>query len=577
MMGGRATRCLAVLSVLLIPLAACASIPEESDPVAVREADERNTTTEVTPPPDNLDPLDLVRRFVDSASPASNHEAARMHLDDLQAKQWSPGPDLLIVTNVDTIPGPPPPEPLPEGVQLVTLQADRVGRLLKDSSFVPDAGEYEATVRVELQPSGKWRIASPPAEMVVSKDAFSNVYRSVPIYFLDHDSTGVVPDLRYVASQPASTLPRRVIDLLTAGPSDRMRSALRTAIPPGVHPRTNTSEATGDGALEVNLSKLGDVSDESRWLIAAQVVFTLQKVSNARVRLQEEGMSLLPSGQDLWPTDLTSYEIDNMPRQDLGGLAVVDERIKRLDNRADPIPGPAGSGEYQVLRAGQSPDGRKIAAVTRRSPDEVALRVGPFGEPLAELGAVGSFMSKPTWRGNSEVWTVIAGRDVIRARTSGSGGWTVQKVDSAQVTGGRQITDLRLSRDGTRAAAVIDGQLVVSAVSDQDGSVVLERPIALPAPQDAQILGLEWRDKESLAVITDSNGYPVYDVSVDGFRWRAYTSANLGQPMKTITVGPGPTVIVADRSSIWSSREPNDVWALLDPRIGSSSLPFYPG
>ncbi|MER7015914.1 LpqB family beta-propeller domain-containing protein [Saccharopolyspora sp. NPDC000359] len=576
MMGGRVTRCLAVLSVLLVPLTSCASIPEESDPVAVREADERNSTTEVTPPPDNLDPLGLVRRFVDSASPASNHEAARMHLDAVQAKQWSPGPDLLIVSNVDTIPAPPPPEPLPDGVQLVTVQADKVGRLLPDSSFVPDVGEYEATVRVELQPDGKWRIASPPAEMVVSRDAFSSVYRSVPIYFLDHDATGVVPDVRYVASQPASTLPRRVIDLLTSGPSEGLRSALRTAIPPGVRPRTNTSEATGDGALEVNLSNLGEVSDETRWLIAAQVVFTLQKVSNARVRLQEEGMPLLSDTQDLRPTDLTKYEIDNMPRQDLGGLAVIDERLKRLDSRADPVPGPAGSGEYQVLRAGQSPDGRRIAAVTRRSPEEVGLRVGPYGEALTELGPPGSFMSKPTWRGNDEVWTVVAGRDVIRAR-HGSHGWTVEQVDSADFTRGRPITDLRLSRDGTRVAAVIDGQLVVGAVSDQDGAVVLDRPIPLPAPQRAQVLGLEWRDKESLAVITDSHSSPVYEVSVDGFRWQSYTSANLGQPMKTITVGPGPTVIVADRSNIWASADPNDVWSLLEPRIGSSSLPFFPG
>ncbi|MGW1681635.1 LpqB family beta-propeller domain-containing protein [Saccharopolyspora sp. NPDC002376] len=574
MMGGRATRCLAVLSALLIPLTACASIPEESDPVAVREADERNSTTEVTPPPDNLDPLALVRRFVDSASPASNHEAARMHLDEVQAKQWLPTPGLLIVDNVDTIPVQ---QPGPDGVQMVTLKADKVGRLLPDSSFVPDVGEYETNVRVERQRDGKWRITTPPPEMVVSKNSFSSVYRSVPIYFLDHDSSGVVPDVRYVASQPASTLPRRVIDLLTAGPSDGLRSALHTAIPPGVHPRTNTSEATGDGALEVNLSNLGNVSDDSRWLIAAQVVFTLQKVSNARVRLQEEGMPLLPSAQDLRPTDLTQFEVNNVPRQDLGGLAVIDERLRRLDSSADPVPGPAGSGEYQVVLAGQSPDGSKIAAVTRRSPDEVALRVGPYGDALAELGPVGSFMSKPTWRGSSEVWTVVGGRDVIRARSSSAGDWSVEKVDSQQFTQGRPITDLRLSRDGTRVAAVIDGRLVIGAVSDQDGAVVLQRPIALPAPQDAQILGLEWRDKESLAVITDSNSSPVYEVSVDGFLWKAYTSANLGQPMKTVTVGPGPTVIVADRSNIWSSRDPNDVWSLLEPRIGSSSVPFFPG
>ena len=134
--------------------------------------------------------------------------------------------------------------------------------------------------------------------------------------------------------------------------------------------------------MEVNLSDLGEVSNETRRLIAAQVVYTLEGVSSARVRIKEEGVTLLPEGKDLRPIDMEKYEADNLQRPDLPGLAVVDELVLVLDRHARPIPGPAGSGEYDVVRAGRSPHGDKLAAVTRR-PGGVALRVGDFGEQLA--------------------------------------------------------------------------------------------------------------------------------------------------------------------------------------------------
>jgi lipoprotein LpqB-like beta-propeller protein/sporulation and spore germination protein len=573
-MGVRLARGMAVLAVLLLPVSACASIPESSDPKAVKAVDESNATAPAPPPPSGTDPLELVRSFVNSAaSPESNHEAARLHLTLPDRQEWTPAPGLLIVDDVDTIPVSQP-LPLPDGVQIVGLQADKVGRLLPDSSFVPEAGEYQTQVRVERQADGQWRIASPPPELVASRSSFSAVYRPVPIYFLNHDSTGVVPDLRYVVSQPASTLPRRVIDLLTSGPSEGLRSAMNTAIPDGVHTKTNTTEAA-DGALEVNLTKLGDVPRESRRLIAAQVVFTLQSVSSARVRLKEEGLPLLPDGQDLRPTDLVPYESDRVARPDLPGLVVVDERLLILDRNAQPIPGPAGSGEYDVVRAGQSPDGSQIAAVTRR-PGGVALRVGRYGAHLPELSTAGNYMSKPTWRGDSEVWTVVDGREVVRVLDNGNS-WTPRPVDARQLTGGRSITDLRLSRDGTRVAAVVDGQIVVAGVSDQDGQVVLQRPISLPSPHDVQITGVEWLKNDSLVAITDSNTTPVFELSVDGFRWTPYTAANLGQPLTAVTVASGPRVVVADHSGLWESRDTDDVWSLLQVPIRGGSIPFFPG
>ncbi|GAA4860265.1 LpqB family beta-propeller domain-containing protein [Saccharopolyspora rosea] len=569
----RHTRSLALLVLVLLGVSACASIPESSDPKAVKWVDEGNSTAPINPPPSGLDPLALVRSFVDSAAaPESNHEAARLHLTSGAQRDWSPPAGLLIVDNVDTIPVPQPTSS--PGVQVVSLQADKIGRLRADQSFAPETGEYQVQVRVERRPDGQWRIAGPPPELVASRASFTGSYRPVPIYFLDHDSHGVVPDLRYVVSQPASTLPRRVMDLLTMGPSENFRSAMGTAIPEGVHPKTNTSEAA-DGALEVNLSDLGDVSRETRQLIAAQVVFSLQSVSSARVRLKVEGMPMLQDERDLRPTDVAAYETQGVPRPDLPGLAVVDERLVFLDPKAQPVPGPAGSGEYDVVQAGESPDGAQLAAVTRR-PGGVQLRVGHYGEHLPELPVMGSYMSKPTWRGKSEVWTVVDGHDVVRALDIG-GNWVTGRVDASQFTGGRPIQDLRLSHDGTRAAGVIDGRIVVAGVSDHDGKVALERPMELQPPQDVRITGVEWRKNDSLVAITDSNSAPVFDVSVDGFQWTRYTSANLGQPVKAVTVAPGGRVIVADRSGLWESKDPDDVWSLLQVPIGGGSIPFYPG
>lgn len=572
----RLVRRVAVLLALLLSVSACASIPESSDPKAVRAVDESNATAPVPQPPSGTDPLALVRSFVNSSAvPESNHESARLHLSPPVGRAWAPPSGLLIVDNVDTIPAQPTVQ-LPDGAQMVGLQADKVGRLLPDSSFVPETGEYQTQVRVERQPNGEWRIATPPPELVTSRSSFNAVYRAVPIYFMDHDSTGVVPDLRYVVSQPASTLPRRVVDLLTSGPSEGLQSAMHTAIPAGVHPKTNPTE-TRDGALEVNLSDLGTLPRENRRLIAAQVVFTLQSVSNARVRLKVEGSPLLLDGKDLWPTDLGSYETNNIPRQDLPGLAVVDERLVVLNENAPPIPGPAGSGEYDVLRAGQSPDGAQLAAVTRRPGGVgVELRVGRYGGHLPELPTTGADMSKPTWRGKSEVWTVVDGRDVVRALASGNS-WVPRQVDAGALSGRGPINDLRLSRDGTRVAAVVNGRLVVAGVSDQDDRVVLQRPIELPAPEAVRITGVEWLRNDSLVAVTDSNTTPVFEVSVDGFRWAPFTAANLGQPLKAVTVASGGRVVVGDRSGIWESRDTDDVWSLLPVPIRGGSIPFFPG
>src|SRR5699024_8798790 len=127
-----------------------------------------------------------------------------------------------------------------------------------------------------------------------------------------------------------------------------------------------------------------------------------------------------------------------------------------------------------VLRAGVSPDGSRLAAVARSS-DGVALRVGDEGSTrdgseLPELPVAGSYMSKPSWSDAEELWTSVDGHDVVRA-VDGESGWNIDRVDVSAFGPQPGISDLRISPDGTRAAVVADGELVTAGVTEEDGAV----------------------------------------------------------------------------------------------------------
>lgn len=576
MTGRRWTRLAAALAAGLLA-GGCASIPEYSEPEPVKPMEPGNTTSPATPPPNGIDPFGLVRNFVDAtAEPTSNHGAARLRMTPPASHDWHVPPQLTVIDNVDTIPAPSPPG-TPDTVRFVSLQANRVGQLRADQSFVPESGTYRAVLRVERQPDGQWRIATPPPDLVTSRGSFSVAYKQIPIYFLNHARTAVAPDLRYVVAQPSSTLPQRAIEMLMRGPSQGMEQAVDSAIPRGASLKTNASE-TSDGALQVNLSELGDPPVPVRRQIAAQVVLSLQRVSTARVRLLEEGAPLLPNQPELRPSDVAGFQPDaGGPRPDLPGLVVVDERLHLLDRRTQPVPGPAGNGQYAVVQAAQSEDGQHLAAAVRNPQGGVGLRVGDYGGPLADLAVNGTGMSRPSWRGPGEVWTVVGGNTVVRAVDHG-GVWEATPVDAGQFSGGRPVSDLRVSRDGTKVAGVVDGQLSVAGITEAGGRVALGPPAPLVGtPKGAQVTGVDWLTDDSLVAVTDSKLAPVLDVSIDGSKWTPYSAENLAEPLTAVTVGSGRRVVVSDRSGLWEASNPHDVWRLLQVPIGSGSIPFFPG
>ncbi|WP_017973461.1 LpqB family beta-propeller domain-containing protein [Actinopolyspora halophila] len=575
----RSTRMVTLLLVLSVPFTGCASIPKETEPEMVKRVEEgKPTSTTVESPPEGIDAPDLVRDFVDAgAQPANNYEAARKHLTERARNSWRVPSEVTVVKNVDTVPL--REEDLPDSVQMVSLSVDKVGKLRADNSFVPGEGSEQLDIRVERQDDGEWRIVNPPDLLLASRNAFDSNYRAVSVFFLDEQRNGVVPDVRWVRQNPQSTLPSRVIDLLLSGPSAGFDSAMNTAIPEEAETVSNVSEVK-DGALLVDLSGLGSLSSRKKRMIAAQVVLTLRGVRTARVRLTEEGTALLSNSPVLRPSDVASYERRNKVSSEVAPLAVVNEKLKVFNEQAPPVPGPTGSGEYAITTAARSDEGEYVAAVVRSADEGVDLRVGQYAGSLLKLPVHGSFISRPTWRSESEVWAVVDGKRVVRAIRDDNGAWSVEEVDvRGFATDEGHIEALRIARDGTRLAGVVDGRIVVAGIVGSGSTVRLQRPTPLTGGfSDSKIKQVAWLNSRSLVAISDSDARPVVKVSVDGFTWKSYDSSNLRQPLRRLTVGPGQKVIVGDEAYLWQARDQEEIWEVLqDIPVGPKSIPFYPG
>jgi hypothetical protein len=271
------------------------------------------------------------------------------------------------------------------------------------------------------------------------------------------------------------------------------------------------------------------------------------------------------------------------PNAGLNGMLVGNGRVKQING--DAVPGPAGAGDYQVLSAAQSLDGSQLAAVSRVPGDAVRLRVGPVQEPLAEVDLRASTMTRPTWllsgrqgEPGIEVWTVADGANVVRVIKTDSG-WTANAVNASELAELGRITELRLSRDGTRVAAVVDGKLVVAAVvRGQEAAVSLRSPRHLqPSQLGASALGLDWLAQDVLVVSTSLVAWPIAKVNIDGVRVERYNTSNLTVPVASVTAAPGRNVLAVDQSGLWSANDVGDVWRASTTKVEPGTQAFYPG
>ena len=570
-------RLLLVLVALLLT-AGCASVPGDSSVQVLRKVTEGDAPDIPAGPADGTNPLDLVRGFVyASGSTVDRHGAARRFLTPKAGESWDDGESLTVLDEqFDTVY--PPTDDTDPNVTTVRIRGDRLGSLDSVGAFEPAEAPVEIDVTVRRD-GGQWRIDRLPGGVLVRLSDFRVNFRTLKAWFVDPVRRATVADLRYLPAVPAQALSSRAVDMLLTGPSPALQGAAQSAIPASARLRTNVTESA-DGALIVDLTEVGDVDEAGRRLIAAQFVLTLAEIAVPRVRLLVDGAPLIEGTTDLTSDTLSTTGAAVQPGADVPGLVVTAGRVRRLPG-GDPLAGQAGNGAFDVVSAATTADGARLAAVARDSGRQKLL-VGPTDGLLAAVPLTADAMSRPTWTPTGgEVWTVLSPGPravVARVAVDPNGGTRTGQVNVTALTALGPLTDLRLSRDGMRVAAIVGGGLVTGAVVRADGGDVVVRNVRRLWSTDLTgVVGVDWRADESLIVVTDRADRPVSLVSSDGLTLQLVPSANLTPPLRAVTAASSRPFLVADQGGIWSYDGGElDSWRQV---LGASpdGIPFYPG
>lgn len=567
---------LLVLLLVLAGLAGCASVPASSPVQVLRRVGDGDAPVLPPGPVDGSNALDLVRGFVyASGSSPDRHGAARRFLAP-EAAEWDDGTGVTVLAEqFDTVY---PTSVDPEAdTRTVRIRGTALGRLTPGGWF--EAGQAPVQIDVNVvRRDGQWRIARLPSGVLVRMSDFRVNYRTVKTWFVDPVRRVAVPDLRYLPGTPARAQAARAMELLFAGPSTALQGAASTMLVANAQLRSNVATSP-EGSLIVDLTQLGELDEGGRRLLAAQVVLSLAEVSVGRVRLLVDGAPLLPNRPDLTRDDVAALVAEPAPAT-VPALVVHNGRVHQLNGgQVDTaLPGPIGNGELAVLSAASSPDGRRVAVVTAAGARRQLL-VGAAEGAVAPVGIEAATLTRPSWTPTgAEAWTVLDSTTVARVVLDADGNPRVAPVDATELTGLGRVQDLRLSRDGLRVAAVVDGGLYAAALArSPDGDVAVRNVRSLRPADLGEVVAAAWRAAETIVTVTRRADGPVSQVSVDGLTWELLPGSNLTPPLRAVAAAPNRPVLVTDQSGVWSFAGGElETWRQVVGGV-PDAVPLYPG
>lgn len=585
------TRALAALfSALILLLAGCAGVPSSSSPQAIGTVD-RPAPPSLPKPTPAMDPDVLLREFLKAtADPASRHLAARQFLTESASSEWDDAGSALLIDNVVFVE-----TRTPERVS-VNMRADILGSLSDMGVFETGEGALPDPGPIELvKTPGGWRIDRLPNGVFLDWQQFQATYKRSTLYFADPTGKTVVPDPRYVAVSDTDQLATELVSKLIAGPRPEMEKTVRNLLGAPLRLRGPVTRADGGktgvgrgyGGARIDLDSLSTTDPHSRQLLAAQIIWTLSRAGiNGPYVINADGAALDDRFADGWDTaDVAATDPGAADGAAAGLHALVGGSLVSLDGqRAPRVPGSFGAMPGQTA-ASLSRSGQEVASiVTLRpgAPDMASsLWVGPLGGNAAQA-MDGRNLTRPSWALDDAIWVVVDGINVVRVIQDASGQPARIPVDATLVSGKFPgvITELQLSRDGTRAAMVIDRHVILAGVEQTPGGgYALTYPRRLGYGLGDTVVSLGWRTGDDIVVTRTDPQHPVSYVNLDGVNSDG-PSRNLLMPVTTVAANPS-VVYVADQRGVLqlsgSGAEGDPTWAEVRPLMGAGALPVLPG
>ncbi len=502
----RSTPALVSLGILLtVLLTACAGLPTAGPVNAGQAVTEAETDGDFVFIPDgpatDATPQQIVEGFIAAGSgPRGNWDTAREFLAGDFRPIWKPQAGVTVyrpgertLTEVAD----------DEFVLSVTPVAtvDDTGAL----STVGDDGEIPLAFTLARQADGQWRITEAADGIVLDLNRFRAVFGSYALMFFDPMWTYLIPDERWFPKTYAATSIAQA--LVDGAPSPWLDGAVATSFVDGAR--------LAQPAVPVRSGRVAEVSLE-------EGARSLEPTVLSRMQAQLEASLLTAgiTGVDMFvddqmlaavPAPARSTRVDTRPLvrtaeafgflsgttvEEIDGLsaALVDTDAVHIDVNAD----------------------RTAAAVL--APEGAVLEVRGDGTELVLDNRSG--LLAPSIDPLGYIWSVPAEAPTAVSAIAPDG--TVFQIASAWA-GALRIASMRVSRDGTRVAAIVrdgtrDALWVAGILRDRNGV-----PTALGVPEAMAVLpgtGVQvaWSDAGTLSVLYGLDGATyLWDQPLGGF------------------------------------------------------------
>jgi hypothetical protein len=587
-------RALAVASLLLVvvlTLAGCAGVPSSSAPQALGTMDRPAPPSLPTPTP-GMDPDILLREFLKAtADPANRHLAARQFLTESASSAWDDAGSALLIDRVVFVE-----TRGPERVS-VTMKADILGSLSDMGVFETGEGALPDPGPIELvKTPGGWRIDKLPNGVFLDWQQFQSTYKRNTLYFVDPTGKTVVPDPRYVAVSDPDQLATELVTKLVSGPRPEMANTVRNLLGQPLRLRGPVTRADGGktgvgrgyGGARIDLENLSTTDPHSRQLLAAQVIWTLNRAGvNGPYVINADGAALDDRFAEGWNTsDVAATDPGADPGAAAGLHALVNGSLVSLDGqRAPRVAGSFGDlpGQTAATLSRSGQEAASVVTLRPGAPDMASsLWIGQVGGDASQA-IDGRTLSRPSWSLDDAIWVIVDGNNVVRVIQEAASGQPARiPVDATAVFTKYPgpVSELQLSRDGTRAAIVIDGQVILAGVEQtQGGLYALTYPRRLGFGLGDTAVSLSWRTGDDIVVSRTDPQHPVSYVNLDGVNSDG-PSQNLLAPVSTVAANPS-TLYVADQRGVLQlsgAAAENDLrWTEVRPLMVAGALPVLPG
>jgi hypothetical protein len=538
-----------------------------------------------------MDPDVLLREFLKAtADPANRHLAARQFLTESASQAWDDAGSALLIDNVVFV------ETRGPDRVSVNMRADLLGSLSDVGVFETGEGALPDPGPIELvKTPGGWRIDRLPNGVFLDWQQFQSTYKRSTLYFADPTGKTVVPDPRYVAVSDSDQLATELVSKLIAGPRPEMNNTVRNLLGPPLKLRGPVTRADGGktgvgrgyGGARIDLESLSTTDQHSRQLLAAQIIWTLARAGiNGPYVINADGAALDDRFADGWNTsDVAATDPGAADGAAAGLHALVGGSLVSLDGqRASRVAGSFGQMPNQTAAA-VSRTGQEVASIVTLRPGApdmaTSLWVGPLNGSATQAMEART-LSRPSWSLDDAIWVVVDGNNVVRAIQDASGQPARIPIDSTVVSTRfpGAIAELQLSRDGTRAAMIIEGQVIMAYVEQTaGGGYALTYPRRLGFGLGNTAVSLSWRTGDDIVISRTDPQHPVSYVNLDGVNSDG-PSRNLLMPVTTVAANPS-TVYVADERGVLqlsgSSADNDPAWVEVRPLMVPAALPVLPG